>query len=182
MKEQREVDARVGVSTPSTPRVDSLKLLMNTYVGKEGKPLLRWLVKVDTAITAQRIVDSLSKVSFAMPCLGGRAWSWSYGHQLTDPMCFSTYEVFNPFKPEADDQAAALQKKTTSSVKVNVMKSPRSNMKPVLKSCQSSKGSSRSLPVSSRSASSLPMPQPGTIAQHGLQSGWCSNWYFLSYI
>ncbi|KAE9268305.1 hypothetical protein PR003_g31491, partial [Phytophthora rubi] len=61
MKEQRETAARATVSTPSTPRVESLKLHVNSYVGREGEPLLRWLVEVDTAITARRIVDPLSK-------------------------------------------------------------------------------------------------------------------------
>ncbi|KAG3123357.1 hypothetical protein PI126_g23748 [Phytophthora idaei] len=36
----------------TTPRVQSLKLHVSNYVGKEGKPLLRWLVEVDTAIAA----------------------------------------------------------------------------------------------------------------------------------
>ncbi|GMF40526.1 unnamed protein product [Phytophthora fragariaefolia] len=94
MKEQREVAARATVSTPSTPLVESLKLHVNSYVGREGEPLLRWLVEVDTAITARRIVDPLSKVAFAMSCLGGRARGWVYGRRLTDPTCFSTYEVF----------------------------------------------------------------------------------------
>ncbi|GMF49557.1 unnamed protein product [Phytophthora fragariaefolia] len=77
MKEQREVAARATVSTPSTPRVESLKLHVNSYVGREGEPILRWLVEVVTAITAQRIVDPLSKVAFAIPCLGGRARRWA---------------------------------------------------------------------------------------------------------
>ncbi|KAE8881561.1 hypothetical protein PF003_g34304 [Phytophthora fragariae] len=94
MKEQRETAARATVSTPSTPRVESLKLHVNSYVGREGEPFLRWLVEVDTAITARRIADPLSKVAFAMSCLGGRARSWAYGRRLTDPTCFSTYEVF----------------------------------------------------------------------------------------
>ncbi|GMF61236.1 unnamed protein product [Phytophthora fragariaefolia] len=62
--------------------------------GREGEPLFRWLVEVDTAITARRIVDPLSKVAFAMSCRGGRARGWAYGRRLTDPTCFSTYEVF----------------------------------------------------------------------------------------
>ncbi|GMF80119.1 unnamed protein product [Phytophthora fragariaefolia] len=94
MKEQREVAARATVPTPSTPCVESLKLHVNSYVGREGEPLLRWLVEVDTAITARRIVEPLSKVAFATSCLGGRARSWVYGRRLTDPTCFSTYEVF----------------------------------------------------------------------------------------
>ncbi|GMF15647.1 unnamed protein product [Phytophthora fragariaefolia] len=94
MKEQREIAARATVSTPSTPRVESLKRHVNSYVGREGEPLLRWLVEVDTAITARRIVDPLSKVAFAMSWLGGRARSWANGRRLTDPTCFSTYEVF----------------------------------------------------------------------------------------
>ncbi|GMF63129.1 unnamed protein product [Phytophthora fragariaefolia] len=70
----------------------------------EERSLLRWLVEVNTVITARRIVDPLSKVAFAMSCLGGRARGWAYGRRLTDPMCFRTYEVFNeelrqPFEP-----------------------------------------------------------------------------------
>ncbi|GMF26553.1 unnamed protein product [Phytophthora fragariaefolia] len=57
MKEQREIAARATVSTPSTPRVELLKLHVNSYVGREGESLLRWLVEVDTAITARGIVD-----------------------------------------------------------------------------------------------------------------------------
>ncbi|GMF63275.1 unnamed protein product [Phytophthora fragariaefolia] len=111
MKERREIAARATVSTPSTPRVESLKLHVNSYVGREGEPLLRWLVEVDTAITARRVVDPLS---IAMSCLGGRTRSWAYGRRLTDPTCFSTYEVFkeelrqafeppqNEFRPRAE--------------------------------------------------------------------------------
>ncbi|GMF53065.1 unnamed protein product [Phytophthora fragariaefolia] len=91
-KEQREIAARATVSTPSTSRVESMKLHVNSYVGRESEHFLRWLVEVDTAITARRIVDPLSKVAFAMSCLGGRARSWAYGRRLTDPTCFSTYE------------------------------------------------------------------------------------------
>ncbi|GMF48797.1 unnamed protein product [Phytophthora fragariaefolia] len=94
MKEQREVAGRATVSTTTTPRVESLKLHVNSYVGRESEPLLRWLFKVDTAITARRIVDPLSKVACAMSCLGGRARGWAYGRRLTDPTCFSTYGVF----------------------------------------------------------------------------------------
>ncbi|KAE9057536.1 hypothetical protein PF010_g31340 [Phytophthora fragariae] len=94
MKEQRETAARATVLIPSTPRVESLKLRVNSYVGREGEPLLRWLVEVATAITSRRIVEPLSKVAFAMSYLGGRARSWAYGRRLTDPTCFSTYEVF----------------------------------------------------------------------------------------
>ncbi|GMF25726.1 unnamed protein product [Phytophthora fragariaefolia] len=94
MKEQRDVAVRATVSTPSTPRVESLKLHVNSYVGREGESLLRWFVEVDTAITARRIVDPLSKVAFVMSCRAGRARSWAYGCRLTDPTCFSTYEVF----------------------------------------------------------------------------------------
>ncbi|KAL4124847.1 hypothetical protein PRIC2_008441 [Phytophthora ramorum] len=94
VKEQRETTARTSVSPSATPRVESLKLHVSSYVGREGEPLLRWLVEVDTAIAARRIVDPLSKVAFAMSCLGGRARSWAYGRRLTDPTCFSTYEEF----------------------------------------------------------------------------------------
>uniref|UniRef100_H3H3J0 Retrotransposon gag domain-containing protein n=1 Tax=Phytophthora ramorum TaxID=164328 RepID=H3H3J0_PHYRM len=94
VKEQRETAARASVSPSATPRVESLKLHVSSYVGREGEPLLRWLVEVDTAIAARRIVDPLSKVAFAMSCLGGRARSWAYGRRLTDPTCFSTYEDF----------------------------------------------------------------------------------------
>ncbi|KAL3661230.1 hypothetical protein V7S43_013839 [Phytophthora oleae] len=72
VKEQRDVAA--STASPK-PRVDFLKLHVSTYTGKEDETLLRWLVELDIAITARRIVDPLSKVAFAMSCLGGRARS-----------------------------------------------------------------------------------------------------------
>ncbi|KAG6610671.1 reverse transcriptase [Phytophthora cinnamomi] len=94
MKEQRDAASSVTASSGTTPRAQPLKLNVSNYVGREGEPLLRWLVELDTAIAARRIVDPLSKVAFAMSCLGGRARSWAYGRRLSDPTCFSTYEVF----------------------------------------------------------------------------------------
>ncbi|KAK1930273.1 hypothetical protein P3T76_014233 [Phytophthora citrophthora] len=91
VKEQRDVAA--SVASPK-PRVESLKLHVSTYTGKEDETLLRWLVELDTAVAARRIVDPMSKVAFAMSCLGGRARSWAYGRRLSDPTCFSTYEEF----------------------------------------------------------------------------------------
>ncbi|KAE8967779.1 hypothetical protein PR001_g27995 [Phytophthora rubi] len=71
MNKQRETAARATVSTSSTPRVESLKLHVNSYVGREGESLLRWLVEVDTAITGRRCVEALSKIAFAMSYLCG---------------------------------------------------------------------------------------------------------------
>ncbi|GMF59774.1 unnamed protein product [Phytophthora fragariaefolia] len=94
MKEQREVAAHATVSTPSTPRVALLKLHVNSYMGREGESLLRWLVEADTCIMARRTVDPLSKVALAMSFLDGRARGWAYRRRPTDTTCFSTYEVF----------------------------------------------------------------------------------------
>ncbi|KAG4036114.1 hypothetical protein PC123_g28318 [Phytophthora cactorum] len=95
-KKQRDAAAATTTTASSgtTPRVQSLKLHVSNYVGKEGGPLLRWLVEVDTAIAARRIFDNPSKVAFAMSCLGGRARSWAYGRRLTDVTCFGTYAEF----------------------------------------------------------------------------------------
>ncbi|KAG3062372.1 hypothetical protein PI125_g24545 [Phytophthora idaei] len=96
VKEQRDAAAATTTTASSgaTPRVQSLKLHASNYVGKEGEPLLRWLVEVDTAIAARRIFDDPSKVAFAMSCLGGRARNWAYGRRLTDATCFGTYAEF----------------------------------------------------------------------------------------
>ncbi|KAG4039687.1 hypothetical protein PC123_g24765 [Phytophthora cactorum] len=96
VKEQRDAVAATTTTASSgtTPRVQSLKLHVSNYVGKEGEPLLRRLVEVDTAIAARRIFDDPSKVAFAMSCLGGRARSWAYGRRLTDATCFGTYAEF----------------------------------------------------------------------------------------
>ncbi|KAG3072891.1 hypothetical protein PI125_g22388 [Phytophthora idaei] len=75
VKEQRDAATATTASSGTTPRVQSSKLRVSSYVGKEGEPLLRWLVEVDTAIAARRIFDDPSKVAFAMSCLGGRARS-----------------------------------------------------------------------------------------------------------
>ncbi|OWZ07258.1 putative membrane protein [Phytophthora megakarya] len=94
MREQREVAAAKPVSPGETPRKEHLKLRVSNYMGREGETLLRWLVELDTAVMARRLVDPLAKVAFAMSCLGGRAKSWAYRRRLTDPSCFSTYESF----------------------------------------------------------------------------------------
>ncbi|KAG3230677.1 hypothetical protein PI124_g24226 [Phytophthora idaei] len=95
-KEQRAAAAATTTkaSSGTTPRVQSLKLHVSNYVGKEGEPLLRWLVEVDTAIAARRTFDDPSKVAFAMSCLGGRVRSWAYGRQLMDATYFGTYAEF----------------------------------------------------------------------------------------
>ncbi|KAG3088748.1 hypothetical protein PI124_g17635 [Phytophthora idaei] len=97
-KEQRDAAAATTTTASSgtTPRVQSLKLHVSNYVGKEREPLLRWFVEVDTAIAARRIFDDPSKVAFAMSCFGGRARSWAYGRRLTDATCFGTYAEFKP--------------------------------------------------------------------------------------
>ncbi|KAG2957331.1 hypothetical protein PC118_g24071 [Phytophthora cactorum] len=63
VKEQRDAAAATTTTASSgtTPRVQSLKLHVSNYVGKEGEPLLRWLVEVDTDIAARRIFDDRSK-------------------------------------------------------------------------------------------------------------------------
>ncbi|OWZ07153.1 LOW QUALITY PROTEIN: hypothetical protein PHMEG_00020496 [Phytophthora megakarya] len=94
MREQREVASAKPLSPGETPRKEYLKLRVSNYMDREGDTLLRWLVELDTAIVARRLVDPLAKVAFAMSCLGGRARSWAYGRRLTDPTCFSTYESF----------------------------------------------------------------------------------------
>ncbi|GMF29342.1 unnamed protein product [Phytophthora fragariaefolia] len=83
----------IGEAAVATMLLESLKLRVNRYVGREGEPLLRWLVEVDTAITARRILGPLSKVEFAMSCLGERPRGWAYRRRLADHTCFSTYEV-----------------------------------------------------------------------------------------
>ncbi|KAG3154277.1 hypothetical protein PC128_g22392 [Phytophthora cactorum] len=118
VKVQRDAAAATTTTASSgtTPRVQSLKLHVSNYVGKEGEPLLRWLVEVDTAIAARRIFDDPSKVAFAMSCLGGRARSWAYGRRLTDATCFGTYagfkeelrQAFEPPKNELRSRAEFL--------------------------------------------------------------------------
>ncbi|KAG3061507.1 hypothetical protein PI124_g22785 [Phytophthora idaei] len=118
VKEQRDAATATTTTASSgtTPRVQSLKLHVSNYVGKEGEPLLRWLVEIDTAIAARRIFDDPSKVAFAMSCLGGRARSWAYGGRLTDATCFGTYaefkeerrQVFEPPKNEFRSRAEFL--------------------------------------------------------------------------
>ncbi|KAG2791980.1 hypothetical protein PC111_g23668 [Phytophthora cactorum] len=110
VKEQRDAATATTTTASSgtTPRVQSLKLHVSNYVGKEGEPLLRWLVEVDTAIAARRIFEDSSKVAFAISCLGGRARGWAYGRRLTDATCFGTYaefkeEIRQAFKPPKNE-------------------------------------------------------------------------------
>ncbi|KAG2784612.1 hypothetical protein PC129_g15271 [Phytophthora cactorum] len=95
VKEQQDAAAATATTASSgmTPRVQSLKLHVSNYVRKEGEPLLRWLVEVDTAIAARRIFDDPSKVAFAISCLGGRAseelgvWTPARGRYVLRHVC-----------------------------------------------------------------------------------------------
>ncbi|KAK1939434.1 hypothetical protein P3T76_008818 [Phytophthora citrophthora] len=87
VKEQRDVAA--SVASPK-PRVESLKLHVSTYTGKEDETLLRWLVELDTAVAARRIVDPMSKVAFAMSCLGGQ-----YPNTLEEAISLAMQEEFS---------------------------------------------------------------------------------------
>ncbi|GMF41476.1 unnamed protein product [Phytophthora fragariaefolia] len=89
----RDRCSRYGVDPVHTAR-GVVETLREQLRWKRGEPLLRWLVEVETAITARRIVDPLSKVAFGMTCHCGRARFLAYGRRLTDPTCFYTYELF----------------------------------------------------------------------------------------
>ncbi|KAG2763276.1 hypothetical protein PC116_g3047 [Phytophthora cactorum] len=95
VKKQRDAAAAMTTTASSgtTPRVQSLKLHVSSYVRKEGEPLLQWLVEVGTAIAARRIFDDPSKVAFAVSCLGGRAseelgvWTPDHGRYVLRHVC-----------------------------------------------------------------------------------------------
>ncbi|KAG3245974.1 hypothetical protein PI124_g9290 [Phytophthora idaei] len=103
VKEQRDAatTTTTTASSGTTPRVQSLKLHVSNYVGKEGESLLRWLVEVHTAIATRRIFDDPPKVAFAMSCFGGRARSWAYGRRLTGATCFGTCAEFKEDRRQA---------------------------------------------------------------------------------
>ncbi|KAG2765059.1 hypothetical protein PC116_g2738 [Phytophthora cactorum] len=65
VKEQRDAAAATTTTASSgtTPRVQSLKLRVSNNVGKEGEPLLRWIVEVDTAI-----ISSTNRRRLRSPC------------------------------------------------------------------------------------------------------------------
>ncbi|KAG3041561.1 hypothetical protein PC121_g23344 [Phytophthora cactorum] len=119
--EQRDAAAvtTTTASSGTTARVQSLKLHVSNYVGKEGEPLLRWLVEVDTAIAARRIFDDSSKVAFAMSCLGERARIWAYERRFMDATCFGTYAEFKEqlrqaFEPPKNEFRSRAESSTCS--------------------------------------------------------------------
>ncbi|KAG4048116.1 hypothetical protein PC123_g16540 [Phytophthora cactorum] len=137
VKEQR--DAATATTTTASsgtpPRVQSLKLHVSNYVGKEGEPLLRWLVEVDTTIAARRIFDDPSKVAFAMSCLGGRARSWAYGRRLTDATCSGTYAEFKEelrqaFEPPENEFRSRKRRESLLRQLTHRTRSPLSRSKP----------------------------------------------------
>ncbi|KAG3019411.1 hypothetical protein PC121_g3548 [Phytophthora cactorum] len=132
VKEQRDAAAATTTTASSgtTPRVQSLKLHVSNYVGKEGEPLLRWLVEVDeSAIAARRIFDDPSKVAFAMSCLGGRARRWAYGRRFTDATCFGMYAEFKEelrqsFKPPKNEFRSRAEFLDCSKVSITFILTP----------------------------------------------------------
>ena len=81
-------------ATARESRVEPLKLDVSKFRASEGESLARWLVELETAISARCIKDPLMQVAFAMSNLAGRAKSWSFGKRLADPTCFATYDEF----------------------------------------------------------------------------------------
>ncbi|KAG2999965.1 hypothetical protein PC120_g20797 [Phytophthora cactorum] len=131
LKEQRDAAAvtTTTASSGTTARVQSLKLHVSNYVGKEGEPLLRWLVEVDTAIAARRIFDDSSKVAFAMSCLGERARIWAYERRFMDATCFGTYAEFKEqlrqaFEPPKNEFRSRAESSTCSKVSMTFMLTP----------------------------------------------------------
>jgi hypothetical protein len=64
------------------------------FRASEGESLARWLVELETAISARCIKEPLMQVAFAMSNLAGRAKSWAFGKRLAEPTCFSDYAEF----------------------------------------------------------------------------------------
>jgi hypothetical protein len=94
LETQQRVAVAAQASTERPPRVDSLKVDVSKYRAQEGESLLRWLVELDDAISARRIVDEAMRVTFAVSNLAGRAKTWALGLKLRNPHSFANYEDF----------------------------------------------------------------------------------------
>lgn len=86
--------ASAAATAPRPARVETLKIDISKYKGVEGESLLRWLVELEDAMSARRIVDETMQVTFAVSNLAGRAKAWALGLKLRDPHCFPSYESF----------------------------------------------------------------------------------------
>jgi hypothetical protein len=88
--QQRAANTAMG----SGRRVETLKVEVSKYRAAEGESLLRWLVELDDAVSARRLEDDATCVTFAVSNLAGRAKAWALGLKLRDPRCFTSYEDF----------------------------------------------------------------------------------------
>ncbi|RHY13929.1 hypothetical protein DYB25_011614 [Aphanomyces astaci] len=78
----------------SPSRLKPIKLEVTKFGGAESDKLLRWILQVETAANAQRILDDDTRVAFAMSHLKGRAEYWVFSKRLTDPLCFPSLDDF----------------------------------------------------------------------------------------
>ncbi|RHY49188.1 hypothetical protein DYB30_008503 [Aphanomyces astaci] len=78
----------------SPSRLKPIKLEVTKFGGAESDKLLRWILQVETAANAQRILDDDTRVAFAMSHLKGRAEDWAFSKRLMDPLCFPSLDDF----------------------------------------------------------------------------------------
>ena len=103
MSQEIELGGGKNPTSSETSRKETLKLSVSKFSGDSNEPLLRWLVEVEAAMTAQQLQIPGNQVAFAMSHLSGRAKSWAFGRRMADPTCFSTYQSFR------DDLRAAFE-------------------------------------------------------------------------
>ena len=71
-----------------------LKIKVSTFEGMENENLSRWVLEMNLAISAQRIVSDETRVIFAISCLGGRAKEWALTQRLLDANTFQNWDDF----------------------------------------------------------------------------------------
>jgi hypothetical protein len=79
---------------PMVVRDRPLKVHVSHFGGSEDDNLLAWLLEVETAILAAQISDEVTKVTYGISFLQGRAKKWAISARLANTLAFPTWEDF----------------------------------------------------------------------------------------
>jgi hypothetical protein len=67
---------------------------VSNFAGEEDENLLAWLLEVETAILAAQVTDEVTKVTYGISLLEGRAKKWAISARLANTLAFPTWNAF----------------------------------------------------------------------------------------
>jgi len=83
-----------AAAQPLAVRDRPFKVKVSSFIGDEDENLLAWLLEVETAILAAQVTDEVTKVTYGISLLEGRAKQWAISARLANTLAFPTWDAF----------------------------------------------------------------------------------------